>query len=104
MHFLPPAFVEIKMDAEIGSYQEDDGPGRDSFLLPSSTCFSVSSRRASTTRWPAATSGVIGVASPSAAETSASAKGSTRRRRTHWNLLQVLPVPNTSFESRTSTT
>jgi hypothetical protein len=22
-----PAFVEIRMDAEIGSYQEDDGPG-----------------------------------------------------------------------------
>ena len=24
-----PSFEELRMDAEIGSYQEDDGPGRD---------------------------------------------------------------------------
>ena len=28
-HFEAPAFVEIKMDAEIGSYQEDQDPMRD---------------------------------------------------------------------------
>ena len=28
-HFETPEFVEIKMDAEVGSYQEDQDPSRD---------------------------------------------------------------------------
>ena len=33
MPFETPTFEEIKMDAEIGSYQEDDGPTRDPFFV-----------------------------------------------------------------------
>ena len=32
--WTPPEFVEIKMDAEIGSYQEDDGPVREEPRAP----------------------------------------------------------------------
>jgi hypothetical protein len=32
-----PAFVEIRMDAEIGSYQEDDGPGDSPFFAAAVT-------------------------------------------------------------------
>ena len=35
MHFTAPAFREIKMDAEIGSYQEDDDPRREQYLASS---------------------------------------------------------------------
>jgi hypothetical protein len=36
MSFEKPEFVEIKMDAEIGSYQESDDPERDpQFVEPS---------------------------------------------------------------------
>jgi hypothetical protein len=28
-----PAFVELRMDAEIGSYQEDDGPGDSPYFV-----------------------------------------------------------------------
>jgi hypothetical protein len=32
MEWTSPTYAEIKMDAEIGSYQEDDGPGREAPL------------------------------------------------------------------------
>jgi hypothetical protein len=37
MNWVNPAFVEIKMDAEIGSYQEDQDPGRDPLFVASGT-------------------------------------------------------------------
>jgi hypothetical protein len=33
MPFEPPTFEEIKMDAEIGSYQEDEGPAQDPLFV-----------------------------------------------------------------------
>ena len=35
MEFQTPDFVEIKMDAEIGSYQESDEPTRDPLFVAS---------------------------------------------------------------------
>ena len=35
MHFTAPSFREIKMDAEIGSYQEDDDPRRERYFVSS---------------------------------------------------------------------
>ena len=45
MEWTTPSFEELKMDAEIGSYQEDREPEREALAAPGPTAVSVTARR-----------------------------------------------------------